>query len=126
VNVRGESRPHALTAGGLGVRLGDNRPDERSDHPGLLAGDVREDVGQQVDAAALPGRSLHRPANGRLQAPVRVGDHEIHTSKTAVLQAGEEAGPEQGVLGVPDVDAEDLTDPSAVTPVAMTTARETT
>ena len=45
-----------------------------------------------------------------LETQVSVGDHEVHALKTAVLQAGEEAGPEHGILGVADADTEDLTD----------------
>ena len=70
---------------------------------------MREDVAQQVDPAALLGRSLHRLADGCLKAPVRVRDQELHTAQPAAFQAREEAGPEHGVLGVPDVNTEDLT-----------------
>ena len=104
----------------------EDRADERGDHLVLPARDVREDVAHQVDAAALPARPLDRLADGRLHAPVRVGDDEVHTSEAAVLQAGEEPSPEHRVLAVTNVHAEDLTAPSAVTPVAITTARDTT
>ncbi len=98
--------------------------DERSDQLGLPARDVREDARQQVDTAAMPGRFWHRPAYRCLQDPVRIRDHELHTSKTVVLQAREGDGPEHGVLRVPHVDTEDLTAPSAVKSVAITTAQD--
>lgn len=55
-----------------------------------------------------------------------VGNGGVHAAESAVLQAGEEPGPEHGVLTVTRVLAEDLTAPSAVTPVAIAAARETT
>ena len=58
--------------------------------------------------------------------PVRIRDHELHTSKPAVLQAREEAGPEHGVLRVAHVDTENLTASFRGDPVAITTARDTT
>ena len=45
---------------------------------------------------------------------------------TPFLQAAEEATPEHFVLAVADVDTQDLPAPAAVTPVATTTAIETT
>jgi len=67
--------------------------------PYIVSGPVPADPG-----ARLESRAPHRRARG--------------------LQAPEEAGPELGVLGVADFDAEDLEAPSAVTPVAITTGRE--
>ena len=93
---------------------------------GLPAGDVCEAVAQQMDTAALPARLLHRLADWCLKAPARVGDHEVHPAESAVLQAREERGPEHGVLAIIHDHTEYLTAPSAVTPLAITTARETT
>lgn len=57
---------------------------------------------------------------------MRVRDCELHAGKAAVLQARAEAGPELDVLGFPDLNTEDLTFSSAVTPVAIMTARDST
>ncbi len=57
---------------------------------------------------------------------MRVGDDEFHTGQAAVFEARKERRPEHDVLGVADVDTEDLTAPSALTPIAITTARKTT
>ncbi len=42
---------------------------------------------------------------------MRLRDHERHTSKPAAFEAREEAGPERGALGVPDVDTKDFPTP---------------
>ncbi len=56
----------ALQRSQFGVCLGENRADERSAHLRLLARDLRESVAQQVDAGALPDRTLHRLTYRRL------------------------------------------------------------
>jgi hypothetical protein len=52
--------------------------------------------------------ALEGPLERGDEAGVLVGDHHLHASQTAVLQIGEEASPEDLVLGVADVEAEDL------------------
>ena len=50
----------------------------------------------------------HRADRG-LQAGVGVGDDQLHPAQAAGLQRAQERGPERPVLGVADVEAEDLT-----------------
>ena len=95
----------------LGVRLGDDCVDERGEHLGLPARDVREDARPQMDAAALPRRPLNRLSDRRLQTPVGIRDHELHTRKAAVLQAREKRRLEHDILAVAHVDTEDLMGP---------------
>ena len=55
-----------------------------------------------------------------------IGDHELDTAESSGPQSLEESGPKGPVLAVADLDAEHLPVPWAVTPVAITTALETT
>lgn len=52
-----------LAAGRIDVPLGENRAFGRRNDHGLPAWDVREDVAQHVNAAALPGSSI-APSSG--------------------------------------------------------------
>jgi hypothetical protein len=79
-----------------------------------------------VDPAALDGRSGHGGLDGLAQAQVGVGDDQLHPGQPMGLERPQERGPERAVLAIADVQAQDLAAPSAVTPVAITTARETT
>lgn len=64
-----------------------------------------------MDTAALPGRALHRLADGCLKDSVRLRDHKVYSAEPAVFPAGEERGPEHGVLTLTAVDTEDNSGP---------------
>jgi len=85
-----------------------------------------EDVPHEVDPAPLRGCAYHHRADRQFQAGVGVGDDQLHPAQPACFQAAEERGPEGAVLGVADVEAEDLAAAVGVTPVAITTACDTT
>ena len=71
-------------------------------------GHQREQVAGEVDPAALVPDALEDPAEGGDQAGVLVGDDQPHPGQAALLQGAQEAAPEHLVLGVADVEAEDL------------------
>jgi hypothetical protein len=54
------------------------------------------------------GSALEGPLEGGDEAGVLVGDHQLDTAQAAFLQVGQERPPEHFVLGVADVEAEDL------------------
>ena len=100
-----------LLADVLGVGLGEDRADRGGDHLGRALGDRGQDVAQEVDPAPLPGRADHHRADRGLQPGVGVGDHQLRPGQAAGLQRAQERGPERAVLGVADIEAEDLTAP---------------
>jgi hypothetical protein len=61
-----------------------------------------------------------------LEAGVGVGDDQLDAMKPAGSKAAQERRPERAILRVADIQARTSRPPSAVTPVAMTTARLTT
>ena len=75
-----------------------------------------QEVAHGVHAASLPAGSLEHPTDRGFQAGVRVGDHEAHAVRVPFDESAQELGPERLVLGVPDIDAEDLS--VAVSPQA--------
>lgn len=70
-----------------------------------------EQVAHGMDPAALPGGALQNATDRGFQAGVGVGDHQPYTAQAAVLEVAQEFGPERLVLGVADVDPEDLAVP---------------
>jgi hypothetical protein len=82
-----------LARGGGAVGVED-RADQRREHRLLLATGVAERFAQEVDAAALPGRT-ERLADRLLQPLVRVGDDELHAGEAALEQRAEEVAPER-------------------------------
>ena len=64
-----------------------------------------------MDTASLPYCALKAPTDRFHQTRVRVGHDEAHTGQTAVVQAGEELAPERLVLGVADIEPDDLAMP---------------
>ena len=63
---------------GLGVGLGEDRAEQRSDHVLVGLGDQSEQVAGEVDAAALVRRPGEAPGQGLDQPGVLVGDHQAH------------------------------------------------
>jgi hypothetical protein len=79
-----------------------------------------------VDPATLPaGADQHRSDRG-LEALVGVGDDQLDPAQAAGPQGAQECGPKRAVLGIADLEARALRRPSLVTPVAITTACDTT
>jgi len=89
-----------------------------------------EDVAHEVDSAPLPGGADQHRGDRGLQPGVGVADHQLDPAQAAGLQAAQERGPERPVLAVADpvLSSNPRTSrrPSAVTPVAITTAWDTT
>ncbi len=77
---------------------------------------------QQAKATSR-GVVSFRP-DGGLQAFMGIADDTPDSAQSASLQRLQERSPECGDFGVADVDTEDLP-PTAVIPVAFTTARNT-
>ena len=67
-----------------------------------------EGVAHGVDAAALPG-GVHQLGDGRLNALMGVGDHQLHAAQAASAQLAQELGPEGFGLRGADVHAQNLT-----------------
>jgi hypothetical protein len=119
---------HALELGGLaaqdpsdhlelladvgGVGLGEAGADGGGDHLRGALGHAGEYAAEEVDPAALDCRASHHGLDGLAEAEVGVGDHQLHPSQPAGLQAAQELGPEGAVLAVTDGEAEHL--PTAV------------
>jgi hypothetical protein len=57
---------------------------------------------------------------------VGVGDDQLHPGQAAGLERAQERGPERAVLGVANIQPSTFWPPSLVTPVAITTALDTT
>jgi hypothetical protein len=110
----------------LGIRLGEDRADRRGDHLGVALGHPGEHVAHEVHPAPLPGRAEQHRADGGLQPGVGVGDDQLGAAQPAGLQRAEERGPERAVLAVADPQPSTSRCPSAASPVAITTAWETT
>jgi hypothetical protein len=85
-----------------------------------------QEVAREMDAAALPGAALEHAAHGLGQTDVGIGDHQPDTSQTVLFEAGEELPPEGLALAVAHLEPQQSRRPSALTPMAATTAREQT
>lgn len=96
------------------VGLGEDCAEHRSDHLGVRLRDVGQDVADEVDPAALVGRTLEHPRQCGDQALVLVGDHQLHPGQASLAQAGPTSRPRISWR------------PCSVTPVAITTALDTT
>ena len=92
----------------------------------LALGHAGEEVAAEVDPAALMGGPLEAAPDGVHQPGVLVRNDQLHAGEASGAQGPQEATPEHLVFGVADVEAQDLSVPSALTPVAMTTALEVT
>jgi hypothetical protein len=81
--------------------------DGGGDHLGRALGHPGQDVAEEVDPAALDGRTGHGGLDGLAQAQVGVGDDQLHPAKPTGLQAAQECRPEGPVLAVTHREAED-------------------
>lgn len=66
-----------------------------------------------VNPAPLPGR-IEYPADRRLQAGVRIRDHQLQPAQPPGFQAAQKLGPERFCLGRADGQADDLAPPIRV------------
>jgi hypothetical protein len=73
-----------------------------------LFGTSRGQVPGEVDPAALVPEALEHPAERGDQTDVLVGDDQLHSGPATLLERPEEPAPEDLVLGVGDIQAEDL------------------
>lgn len=88
-------------------RQGVDRADRGGDHLCGALGDLRQDVAQEVHAAALLAAD-HDGGDRGLQARVRGGDHQLRAMQAAGLQRAQERGPERDILAVTDGEAQGL------------------
>jgi hypothetical protein len=93
---------------------------------GVGLGHQREQVAGEVHPAPLVSGALEGPLQGRDEAGVLVGDHQPHSTESALLQVGEERSPEHLVSESPTSRPRTSRPPSAVIPVATTIAIDTT
>ena len=77
----------------FGFFLGEGRADEGADHAFAASGGVGQRVAHEVDAAALP-RGVHDLGDGRLDAQIGAGDHELDAGQPAKGQLSQEPDPE--------------------------------
>jgi hypothetical protein len=77
---------------------------------------VPQGVAEEVDGAALPGRTQHL-GDGLLEALVGVGDDQLHPSEATADQAAQELAPERLGLGRAHIQADHLPLAAGVHPV---------
>ena len=75
-------------AGALAVGLIERLPDRGGDHGVLALRHMGEGVAHPVHTAALPG-SVEDTGYGGLEADVRIGDHQLHATQPAALEAAQ-------------------------------------
>ena len=94
-------------AGIVAVGLVEGLADRGGDDGVLAARDVGQGVAHPVHAAPLPSR-LEDALDGRLEAAVGVGDHQLDAVEATRLQAAQEVRPEGLGLRRSDAQADDL------------------
>ena len=82
------------------------RDDPAHSAPELPGARLAHAVAHEVDGAALPCRPLEDLRRGRDEAPVRIGDDELHAGDAAVADLPEECQPRVVRLGVHHADAQ--------------------
>ena len=102
-----------LLARGLGVVLGEGGGDESGDDAAAALAGMGQGVAHEVHAAALPGGAQHF-GDGRLDALVGVGDHQLDAAQAAPRELAQELGPEGLGLRRADIHAEHFAPPVAV------------
>ena len=109
-----------------GIRLGEDGPDGCGDHLGCPLGHPGQNVAEEVDPATLDGRAGHGGLDGLAQPEVGVGDDQLHPGQPTRLQATEKAVQKAPSSLSPTAKPRTSRRPSPHTPVATTTAWETT
>ncbi|MPL74755.1 hypothetical protein SDC9_20572 [bioreactor metagenome] len=64
------------------VGLGKGRGNRGRDHPAAALAGMGERIALEMHSAALPGGGQH-PRRGRLDALVRIADHQLHAGDAA-------------------------------------------
>ena len=118
--------PVELLADGRGVGLGEDRLDGGDHHVGLGPLHPGQHVAHEVDPASLPGRSHHHRLDGGFQAQVLVRDDEPHARSPRARSERRNSVQKAPSSESPTAQPSTSRLPSIETPVATTTARETT
>ncbi len=105
----------------------EDRPERGGDHLAMGLGDVREQVAGVVHPAALPGCALasicgSRPSGLRARRRSRAGRRRAHASRKRRRNLVQNVSSSESPISTPRTSRS----PSAVIPVAITTARDTT
>jgi hypothetical protein len=113
-----------LGAGGLGGILGEGGGDEGRDHPAPALAGMGQDIPLKMHPAALPGRAQDL-ADRRLDAFVRIRDHQLHAAQSAPGQLARGNSVQIGSASdVPISRPRTSLRPSVFTPTAIMTATE--
>lgn len=115
-----------LLADVLGVGLGEDSADRRGDHLGRPFGDLGEHIAQEMHPASLPGGADQDGLDRAAQSGVGIGDDQLYSGQATAFQRAQKRRPKRAVLTVADLKASTSRRPSAATPVAITTACDTT
>lgn len=99
--------PAPLGAGGLRVVLGESRGDEGRDGPSAALAGMGQRVAHEMHPAALPRRAKHL-GDCRLDALMRVADHQLDPAQPAARELAQELRPERLRLGLADIEAQNL------------------
>ena len=81
---------------------------------------------KEVDPTALPGRAQHHRGDGAFEALMGVGDDQAHAGQAPRAQAAQEGGPNAPDSESPTARPRTSRSPLLLTPVATTTASDTT
>ena len=108
------------------IGLGEDGPDGSGDHLGRALGHPGEDVSEEVDPAALDGRTGHSGLDGLTQPQVGIGDDQLHPAKPTGFRLRRKAVQKAPSSLSPTAKPRTSRRPSPVTPVATTTAWATT
>ncbi len=88
--------------------MGHDRADGGSDELRRRFRHEREGGAHEMDTAALPTRPMHHRADRRLEAFVRVTDHELPPGEPVGNQATEKAQPEGAILAGTHIQPQDF------------------
>ena len=105
---------------------GEHGADVDRDHVGLGLGDLGQHVAQEVQPAALPGRALQHRGDRGLEPGVRVGDDQLDPCRPRPRRSRRNSVQNASVSLSPTAQPRTSRCPSARTPVAITTAWDTT
>ena len=96
-----------LSVRGFGAFLSEDGIDKREYHLPLSLAGVRECIAHKMHPAALPRRAKHL-GDCRLDALMRVADHQLDPAQPAARELAQELRPERLRLGRADIEAQNL------------------
>ena len=73
--------------------LGEGRGDKGRDDPAAALAGMGERIALEMNPAALSGGRQH-PRRGRLNALMRIADHQLHTAEAAAHEVAQKLCPE--------------------------------